>query len=73
MWSSRPSSWIIAASAIDLALVTALALSGTLMKALPLPIVAAVFAGAIGFALFLDQIKPPVVSVFKLEMLPLMR
>ena len=73
MWSSRPSPWIIAASAIDLALVTALALSGTLMKALPLPIVAAVFAGAIGFALFLDQIKPPVVSVFKLEMLPLTR
>ena len=67
MWSSQPSAWIIAATLIDVALVTALALSGTMMKALPLPIVAAVAAAAIGFALVLDQIKLRVVSVFRIE------
>jgi H+-transporting ATPase len=67
MWSSRPSSWILAASAADLALVTLLVLSGTLMEALPLPIVAAVLAAAIGFALVLDQIKLPVLSLLRIE------
>jgi H+-transporting ATPase len=66
MWSSRPSYWILAASATDLALVTALALSGTLMQSLPWQIVAAVFVAAIGLALLLDQIKLQVMSVFKL-------
>ncbi|TAK84608.1 MAG: HAD family hydrolase [Betaproteobacteria bacterium] len=67
MWSSQPSAWIIAATLIDLALVSVLALSGTMMKALPLPIVAAVAAAAIGFALVLDQIKLGVVSLFRIE------
>ena len=66
MWSSRPSSWILAASAIDIALVAALALSGSLMEALPLPILTGVFAAAGGFALILDQIKLRVVSVFRI-------
>ena len=67
MWSSRPSAWILAASAIDVALVSALALSGTLMEPLPWRVPAAVFAAAVGLALVLDQIKRPVASAFRIE------
>ena len=34
-WSSRPSGWVLASSATDLAIASALALSGTLMDPLP--------------------------------------
>jgi H+-transporting ATPase len=66
MWSSRPSAWVVAASAADVTIVCALALSGTLMEPLPWRVVAAVLVGAAGFALILDQVKLPVRSAFKL-------
>ena len=67
MWSSKPSNWVLASSAADIAIVSALALSGTLMEPLPWRFLAAVFVAAAGFALILDQIKLPVTSVFKVE------
>jgi H+-transporting ATPase len=67
MWASRPSAWIFASSAADVALVSTLALAGVLMAPLPWRVAAAVFAVAVGFALALDQIKRPVTSVFKVE------
>ena len=67
LWSSKPSNWVLASSAADIAIVSALALSGTLMEPLPWQLLAAVLVAAIGFALILDQIKLPVMSVFKVE------
>jgi H+-transporting ATPase len=65
MWNSRPSSWVLAGSAADIAIVSLLALSGTLMQPLPWRFLAVVFATAAGFALVLDQIKLLVLSAFK--------
>jgi H+-transporting ATPase len=67
MWHSKPSTWVLAASAADIAIVSALAVSGTLMAALPWRLLVAVFIAAAGFALILDQIKLPVMSRFKIE------
>jgi H+-transporting ATPase len=65
MWSSKPGNWVLAASAADIAIVSALALSGTLMEPLLWHILTTVFVAAAGFALILDQIKLLVRSVFK--------
>jgi H+-transporting ATPase len=65
LWSSRPGNWVLASSAVDIAIVSVLALSGTLMEPLPWQVLAAVFAAAAGFALILDQIKLPVKAAFK--------
>jgi H+-transporting ATPase len=67
LWSSRPGSWVLAASAADIVIVSALAASGVLMEPLPLRVLAAVFVATIGFSLILDQVKLPVKSAFKLE------
>ena len=66
IWSSRPSGWVLAASAADIAIVFVLALSGTLMEPLPPRVLAAVFVATIGFALILDQVKLAVKPAFKL-------
>jgi H+-transporting ATPase len=66
-WSSRPSSWVLAASAADIIIVSLLALSGILMEPLPWRVLAAVLMAASGFALVLDQIKLPVTATFKIE------
>jgi H+-transporting ATPase len=67
MWSSRPSNWVQAASAADIAIVSVLALSGILMEPLPWHALAAVLMAAAGFALVLDQIKLPLMSALKIE------
>jgi H+-transporting ATPase len=65
LWRSVPSGWVFASSAVDLTLVVALALSGTLMAPLPWRLVVAVLAAATGFAMILDQLKRPVLSVLR--------
>jgi H+-transporting ATPase len=65
LWSSRPSNWVLASSAADIAIVSALALSGLLMQTLPWGVLAAVFVAAAGFGLILDRVKLPVRSGFK--------
>lgn len=67
MWSSKPGNWVLASSMVDIAIVAALALSGTLLEPLTWHILVAVFVAAAGFALILDQIKRPVTMVFKIE------
>jgi H+-transporting ATPase len=67
IWASKPSNWVLASSVIDIGIVSALALSGTLMEPLPTRIIAAIFIAAIGFAFILDRIKLPVTSMFKVE------
>jgi H+-transporting ATPase len=67
MWSSKPGNWVLASSVVDIAIVSLLALSGTLMEPLAWRVLVAVFTAAAGFALILDQIKLPVTSAFKVE------
>jgi len=67
LWRSKPSTWVLASSAVDLALVSALALSGILMQPLPWQVLAPILMAAAVFALFLDQVKLRVTSVVKVE------
>jgi H+-transporting ATPase len=67
MWSSKPGVWVLASTAVDIAIVSLLALSGTLMEPLAWPVMMAVFTAAIVFGLILDQIKLPVMAAFKVE------
>lgn len=67
MWSSKPSNWVLASSSADVAIVSALALSGTLMAPLPSRLLGAVFLAVAVFALVLDQIKRPVMAALKIE------
>jgi H+-transporting ATPase len=57
LWSSWPGPWLLASSAIDIAIIAALALNGWLMAPLPPAILAGVFGAAIVFALVLDSVK----------------
>ena len=57
LWSSMPGRWLLLSSAIDLTLISALALTGTLMAPLAPGILASVAAAAIVFALVLDTVK----------------
>jgi H+-transporting ATPase len=65
LWSSWPSRWVLASSAVDVAIVSALALSGILMQPLPWQLLAEVLMAAAAFALALDQIKLPITHAFK--------
>ena len=67
MWSSKPSNWILASSLVDISIVAALALSGTLMEPVSWRVLLAVFVAAAGFALILDRIKLPVMAMFRIE------
>ena len=67
MWSSKPSNWILASSLVDISIVAALALSGTLMEPVSWRVLLAVFVAATGFALILDRIKLPVTAMFRIE------
>lgn len=57
LWSSRPSKIVVTCSIIDLSLVPSLAMTGTLMAPLPVPIIAGLFGVAVIFAFVLDGVK----------------
>lgn len=57
VWSSMPSRWLLISSVVDVAIVCALALSGTLVTALPPRWIVGVAVAASGFALVVDQLK----------------
>jgi len=60
LWSSRPSGWVLASSAVDLAIASTLAIGGIAMTSLPVIVVAGTAAAAVAFALLLDTVKVPV-------------
>jgi H+-transporting ATPase len=60
LWMSCPGRWVIIATIADLLIISVLAIRGIAMQALPIPIVACTFAGAILFTFLLDSIKVPV-------------
>ncbi len=57
LWSSRPGSWLIASSVLEVALFSTLAIRGILMTPLSPSIVACVFGAAIVLAFCLDMVK----------------
>jgi H+-transporting ATPase len=57
LWSSRPSTWLMVASATDLLIIATLATRGILMHPLPIGVVASLLAAAIAFSFLLDLIK----------------
>ena len=67
IWSSTPSKWIFASSAVDISIVAGLALSGTLMEPLPWRLLLAISLAAAAFTLILDQIKGAVTKAFRVE------
>ena len=67
IWSSMPSIWVFASSTVDIGIVAALALSGTLMEPLPWRLLLAIALAIPAFMLILDQIKRPVMAAFKVE------
>ena len=67
LWSSRPSHWVLASSAADVAIGSALAVSGALMAALPWRLLLDMFGAAVVFALALDQIKLPILRAFNVQ------
>jgi H+-transporting ATPase len=62
LWRSKPSGWVLASSAVDVAMVSALAVSGVLMEPLPWRLVVSAFGAATALALILDQVKLSIVS-----------
>ncbi len=60
--SSRPSSWLMVASATDLLVIATLATRGILMNPLPVAVVAVLLGATVLFSLLLDLIK---VQVFR--------
>ena len=67
IWSSMPSKWVLASSAVDIGIVAVLALSGTLMEPLPWRLLLAISLATAAFALILDQNKRLVTAVFRIE------
>jgi H+-transporting ATPase len=57
LWSSRPGRWLVASSIADLLIITVLALTGTMMTALPIEILGGLFLASIGLAFILDAVK----------------
>jgi H+-transporting ATPase len=57
LWSSRPGKWLVISSAVDLTLISFLAINGILMKPLAIAIVAGLFAAAVVFSFLLDSVK----------------
>jgi H+-transporting ATPase len=57
LWSSRPGSWLIVSSILDITLFSTLATRGILMAPLPAAILAGVFSAAVVLAICLDAVK----------------
>ncbi|MDE1960286.1 MAG: HAD-IC family P-type ATPase [Xanthomonadaceae bacterium] len=66
-WSSRPSIWLIASSAADVAIASTLAIAGLGMTAVPGAIVAVSLGGAFVFLLVLDLLKAPLFARLQLS------
>lgn len=67
IWSSMPSKWVFASSAVDIAIVATLALTGTLVAPLPWRLLLAILAAVAAFAVVLDGIKQAVTALIRVE------
>ena len=66
MWHSRPGTWLVLSSVLDLGIAASLALTGTLMAPLPASFVAAVLAGSMMLSLVLDAVRSAAFLLLKL-------
>ncbi len=62
LWSSRPSGWVMACSAGDLLIASALATGGLAMTALPFVVVGTTLMGSAFLAFALDMFKVPLLA-----------
>jgi H+-transporting ATPase len=60
LWSSRPGTWVIIATVVDILIISALAIRGIAMHPLPMPVVVSTLSAALLFAFLLDLVKAPV-------------
>jgi H+-transporting ATPase len=60
LWSTRPSSWLVLSSIVDLSIASVMAGRGIAMASLPLLVMGVTLAGAVGFAFAVDIAKVPV-------------
>jgi H+-transporting ATPase len=60
LWSSRPGTWVIVATIVDVLIISTLALRGIAMRPLPPAMIVGTFGGAVLFAFLFDLIKTPV-------------
>jgi H+-transporting ATPase len=60
LWSTRPSSWLVLSSLVDLLIASTLANRGIAMAPLPLLVMGGTLLGAAGFAFIVDIVKVPV-------------
>lgn len=67
IWSSRPSTIVLACSSADLLIVPTLAFAGVLMAPLRLPIILALFVTAVVFAFALDEVKARVFNALNMR------
>ena len=67
MWTSTPGKWVFASSAADIAVVSALVLTGTLMAPLHWQLLVGLTAMAAVFALLLDWTKLLITTAIKVE------
>lgn len=67
LWHSRPGHWLLAATLADVGLMSALAMTGTLMTALAWPVVLLALAAAAVMALVLDRVKRPLLAMLKAD------
>jgi magnesium-transporting ATPase (P-type) len=67
LWSSRPSLWLIVASAADILIASGLAVAGMAMKSIPAPVVLGTLAAALGFAVLWDFAKVPVFARLNID------
>ncbi|HVW69018.1 MAG TPA: HAD-IC family P-type ATPase [Steroidobacteraceae bacterium] len=61
-WSSRPSAWLLVASALDILITATLAIRGISMTPLPPGLVAGTLVAAIGFLVIFDLVKSPILG-----------
>jgi H+-transporting ATPase len=66
LWSSRPSTWLMVASATDLLIIATLATRGILMHPLPIGVVAVLLGAAVAFSFLLDLVKVLVFRCLKI-------
>jgi len=66
-WGLRPTTWMVAASVADIAIISTLALCGIAMAPLPFPVLAAEFGASLLFGLILIGVKLPVFAWLRIS------
>jgi H+-transporting ATPase len=66
LWSTRPSSWLVLSSIVDLSIASIMASRGIAMASLPVLVLLGTFAGAVALAFIVDVVKIPIFNRLKI-------